>query len=217
MSTQLSNRIVLHVAGADRPGVTSRITEIVAAENAELVDMGQSVLHGYLMLSAIVDIPPGSTALRKILFAVADLGLRLEAMPLKQPVEGAAATSAPALCVTLLGSLNDGVAVARLTQFMASRGMNIREIRSLNEESMNTLELLVDLPGGPDLAEADVAALHGDLLRGPGPAGNGAGAQVPHRANGGDRRRSQRRCSCCRPRAWASPTGPSPSSRRWRT
>lgn len=165
MSAQLSNRIVFHVAGADRPGVTSRITEIIAAENAELVDMGQSVLHGYLMLSAIVDIPPGSTALRKILFAVADLGLRLEAMPLKEPVDGAAATSTPALCVTLLGSLNDGVAVARLTQFMASRGMNIREIRSLNEESMNTLELLVDLPGGPDLTEADVAAVRGELLR----------------------------------------------------
>ena len=49
------DRIVLHIAGADRPGVTARLAEVIAEENADLVDIGQSVLHGYLMLSAIVD------------------------------------------------------------------------------------------------------------------------------------------------------------------
>src|ERR1051325_3706425 len=72
------DRIVLHIAGADRPGVTARLTEIIAEEDADLVDIGQSVLHGYLMLSAIVDIPTTSNAFRMILFAVADLGLRME-------------------------------------------------------------------------------------------------------------------------------------------
>jgi len=51
------DRIVLHVAGADRPGVTARLTEVIAEENADLADIGQSVLHGYLMLPAIVDVP----------------------------------------------------------------------------------------------------------------------------------------------------------------
>ena len=44
--------IVLHVAGTDRPGITARIAEVIAEENAHLVTIGQSVLHGYLMLSA---------------------------------------------------------------------------------------------------------------------------------------------------------------------
>ena len=58
MNQSHDNRIVIHVAGLDRPGVTARLTEIVAEENSQLVNIGQSVLHGYLTLSAIVEIPP---------------------------------------------------------------------------------------------------------------------------------------------------------------
>nr|HMR12051.1 ACT domain-containing protein [Polyangiaceae bacterium] len=71
------NRIVIHVAGVDRPGVTARLAQIIAEENAQLVNIGQSVLHGYLTLSAIVDIPPNSNALRQVLFSASELGLRL--------------------------------------------------------------------------------------------------------------------------------------------
>src|ERR1041385_7437862 len=101
------NRIVLHIAGADRPGVTARLTEIIAEEDADLVDIGQSVLHGYLMLSAIVDIPTTSNAFRKILFAVADLGLRMEVSAYRTErvtVNGATGT----LAVTVLGPLANG-------------------------------------------------------------------------------------------------------------
>src|SRR5262252_10165366 len=101
------DRIVLHIAGADRPGVTARLTEIIAEESADLVDIGQSVLHGYLMLSAIVDIPVTSNAFRKILFAVNDLGLRLEVSPYRHDGDGAA-QAAGTLAVTVLGPLRDG-------------------------------------------------------------------------------------------------------------
>src|SRR3954462_9999013 len=115
---QHPDRIVLHIAGADRPGVTARLTEIIAAESADLVDIGQSVLHGYLMLSAIVDVPTTSNAFRKILFAVADLGLRLEVSPYRTEREAERATPGT-LAVTVLGPLSDGGATARLTRFMA--------------------------------------------------------------------------------------------------
>ena len=75
------DRIVLHIAGADRPGVTARLTEIIAEENAELVNIGQSVLHGYLMLSAIVDMPPHFERAPQDPVRRADLGLRLEVSP----------------------------------------------------------------------------------------------------------------------------------------
>src|SRR3954470_4578742 len=111
------DRIVLHIAGTDRPGVTARLTEISAEENADLVDIGQSVLHGYLMLSAIVDVPITSNAFRKILFAVSDLGLRLEVSPYHTG-RNALAHTAGTLAVTVLGQLSDGGATARLTRFM---------------------------------------------------------------------------------------------------
>ncbi len=111
------DRIVLHIAGADRPGVTARLSEVIAEENAELVDIGQSVLHGYLMLSAIVDIPQGSDALRKVLFAVADRDFRLEVSSYRKAYD--VEEPHTSLAVTVLGPLRDGGAAAQITRFMA--------------------------------------------------------------------------------------------------
>ncbi|HEY3499542.1 MAG TPA: phosphoserine phosphatase SerB [Polyangiaceae bacterium] len=162
MQAQHPDRIVLHIAGADRPGVTARLTEIIAEESAGLVDIGQSVLHGYLMLSAIVDIPTTSNAFRKILFAAADLGLRLEVSPYR--TERERAFSDTALAVTVLGPLGDGRAPADITRFMAERGMNIREIRSISDAELSGLELIVDLPAGTPPAGDGLSELRGKLL-----------------------------------------------------
>jgi phosphoserine phosphatase len=157
------DRIVLHIAGTDRPGVTARLAEIIAEESADLVDIGQSVLHGYLMLSAIVDIPTTSNAFRKILFAVSDLGLRLEVSPYR--TEGGTNVTAPGtLAVTVLGPLSDGRAAALLTRFMAERSMNIREIRSLSDRELTGLELIVDLKPGTRPDAAELADIRGKLL-----------------------------------------------------
>jgi phosphoserine phosphatase len=162
---QHPDRIVLHIAGADRPGVTARLTEIIAEEKADLVDIGQSVLHGYLMLSAIIDIPTNSDAFRKILFAAADLGLRLEVTPYRTDEGGALADVPASLAVTVLGPLSDGGATAKITRFMAERGMNISEIRSLSDRELSGLELIVDLPPGTQPKRtSDLGELRGQLL-----------------------------------------------------
>ncbi len=164
MTVEHPNRIVLHVAGADRPGITARLTQIIAEENSELVNIGQSVLHGYLMLSAIVDIPPSSNALRKMLFAVSSLGLRLDV----SAFEPLATTSHPpkvtSLCITVLGQLGHSAATAAITSFMAARSMNIREIRSLSDEELNGLELIADLLPNT-INDNELSVLRGEFLR----------------------------------------------------
>jgi len=160
-----ADRIVLHIAGADRPGVTARLMNTIAEENAELVDIGQSVLHGYLMLSAIVNIPQNSRALRRILFEASELGLRFEVTPFRGADTAYAAASAPSLCVTVLGPLADGIAAARITSFMAEKSMNIREIRSLSERELTGLELIADLAAGQTLPDVELASLRGAFLR----------------------------------------------------
>lgn len=158
------NCIVLHIAGADRPGITARLAEIVAAEGATLVDIGQSVLHGYLMLSAIIDIPPHSMALRQILFAVSELGLRLEVSAFREPDPAQPALPSQGLCVTVLGPLGDGAAVAGISRFLATQSMNIREIRSLSSGDLEGIELIGELP--PAVAgNGALADLRGQVLR----------------------------------------------------
>jgi phosphoserine phosphatase len=160
-----ADRIVLHIAGADRPGVTARLMKIIAEERAELVDIGQSVLHGYLMLSAIVNIAQNTRALRRILFEASELGLRFEVTPFRAQGEGYVPAIVPALCVTVLGPLADGVAAARITGFMAENSMNIREIRSLSTLDLTGLELIADLSPGRQLSDVELSELRGAFLR----------------------------------------------------
>lgn len=155
--------VVLHVTGPDRPGITSALTGIFAREGARLVDLGQSVLHGHLTLSAFVEVPQGSDVLRQTLFKASELGLRLEVSmyhpaPPDQPRAGCF------LCVTLLGDLEDGVAVGRTTAYLAEKGLNIREIRTLSRERLSGLELSVDLSLDRRLTAAEMRALRGEIL-----------------------------------------------------
>ena len=157
--------VVLHVTGPDRPGITSTLTGIFARENARLVDLGQSVLHGHLTLSAFVEVPPGSDVLRQTLFKVSEMGLRLE-VSMYRPAENDPAQdrAACALCVTLLGALEDGVAVGRTTEYLAEKGLNIREIRTLSRRRLTGLELIVDLPPDRRLTAVEMRALRGEIL-----------------------------------------------------
>lgn len=156
--------IVLHVAGTDRPGITARIAEVIAEENAHLVTIGQSVLHGYLMLSAIVDIPRSSYALRRLLFEVSKLGLRLEISAYEPGSEESRGPAPLGLCVTLLGPLADGRATAAITRHMANRQLNIREIRSLSLDELTGLELIADVPPHAGMSHDDLRTLRGELL-----------------------------------------------------
>lgn len=161
----LKDAIVLHITGVDRPGITSTVAQVVADEGGILVDIGQTVLHGYLTLSAIVKLPPGSDALRKILFSVSRIGFRVELGTLDADTPAYAPGAAPALCVTLIGSLNNGKAVASTAKFFAERQVNIREIRSLAQESLSGLELIVDLPARSQWQASEVAKLRGEILK----------------------------------------------------
>ncbi|MCA9671629.1 MAG: phosphoserine phosphatase SerB [Myxococcales bacterium] len=158
-----SDRIVLNIAGADRPGVTARLTQIIAEEKAQLVTIGQSVLHGYLMLSAIIDIPAESRALSRLLFAVSELGLRLDVTTYR-PEHAQKHHDNPVLTVTMLGELATGRCIADVTSFLAQRDMNILDIRSLTDERLAGLELFVELPGGSEMKDAALAELRGEIL-----------------------------------------------------
>lgn len=156
-----SDRIVLHVAGPDRPGVTARITQVIAEENAGLVNIGQSVLHGYAMLSAIIDVPAGSSVLQRLLSATSELGLRMEV----SAWSGETYPKRPAgagLCITVLGQLGQGRATATITQYLAERCLNLREVRSLSLGTLTGLEVITD--ASARLSAEELTDLRGELL-----------------------------------------------------
>lgn len=156
--------VALHVTGPDRPGITSALTAVFAGEGARLIDLGQSVLHGHLTLTAVIEVPRGSDCLRRALFRAAELGLRLEVAMHHPPGPEAGSRPPCSLCVTLLGNLEDGGALARTTGFLADRALNIREIRTLSQDRLRGVELIVDLPPGRRLTAQEMRALRGEIL-----------------------------------------------------
>ncbi len=158
-------RIALHVAGNDRPGITAKIAEVIAEERAHLVSIGQSVLHGYLMMSAIIEAPADSEVQEKMRHAVRELGLRLETTLLSGlTADSLPPEAGPSLCITLLGTLSDATSIAGLARYLADHQVNIREVRSLSEGALSGLELIVDLPAEASMSES-LAQLRGGLLR----------------------------------------------------
>lgn len=156
------DRIVLHIAGRDRPGVTARVAEVIAEEGARLVNIGQSVLHGYAMLSAVVDVPPESSALQRLVSAVSELGLRLEVSTWSGDAAPDVSSRSKGLCITVLGDLSDASATAAITRHLAERCLNLREVRSLSHGSLTGLELITDAPAR--LSAAELTELRGQLL-----------------------------------------------------
>lgn len=165
MNRNPDHLIALHVTGPDRPAITATLSNIVANEGATIIDLGQSVLHGYLNLSWILEVPPGSDALRKLLFAASELGLKLEVGTIdlangKKPCPGCGGS----LVVTILGNLEDGTAVAKTTGYLGGHRLNIRDIKTLSQQRLQGIELIVDVPNDMTLTTERLQELRGGLL-----------------------------------------------------
>lgn len=153
----MSDCLVIHLSGVDRPGVTASLTKIIAEEGAQLITIGQSVLYGYLNLSAVIQPAVDSSVLRRLLFASADLGYRFEAMPL---TEDKAEPKDVGVCVTIFGNLSDGQAISVISAFLANNGLNVRSIRTLSDESLVGIELIAD-----PLIDVNFSQLKSDVLK----------------------------------------------------
>ncbi|MBP7843531.1 MAG: phosphoserine phosphatase SerB [Proteobacteria bacterium] len=160
---QNTNTVVLHISGPDRSGVTAGLCQALNDNNAELLEIGQTVLHGYLTLSAIVKIPHHSAALLDILKRVSHWGLKLEleellthGSPNKAPIAGT-------LCITVLGGIHQNNALTQILRFLSEKQINLRDLKSLHLNALTGLELIADIPGHQSLSEEQMQNLRSEL------------------------------------------------------
>lgn len=76
-----NNQLVLvTVTGLDKPGITYNLMKIIAQSQATILDMGQSVTHGLLSLSILLDVEKDdhSTVLKDLLFEAKQLEMQLD-------------------------------------------------------------------------------------------------------------------------------------------
>jgi phosphoserine phosphatase len=151
-------RLLLTFTGRDAPGITARITEVLAGAAARLHDVEQVVVHGFLVLAFAVAFDSRESeerALKDLLFAAKQRGLSMEYAPLP------AAEPLPRqrFAVTAISRQLGPEALHAVSGTLAAHGGNIESIQRLSEGGLQSVEFAVSLP-----PEADASALKRALL-----------------------------------------------------
>lgn len=70
--------ILISASGPDQAGITAKLTELIAQNQGEILDIGQSVLNGFLSLSILVSLSEGKELLKDMLFEGQNLNLNIK-------------------------------------------------------------------------------------------------------------------------------------------
>jgi len=129
--------ILITFFGRDKPAVTSNITQLMAEHGANVLDIGQAVIHDNLSLGMLVQIPDEADSARlikSILFRAQELDMqpRFEAVSEENYQEWVSQQGKPRHIVTLLARHVSAEHIAELTRIMAERGLNIDNISRLS-------------------------------------------------------------------------------------
>lgn len=129
--------ILLTISGIDRPAVTSSVTTLLARHRANILDIGQAVIHENLTLGLLVEFPSGETSapiLKEILFRMHELGMQVKYQPITEASydEWVAQQGKGRHIVTLLARRVTAEQIAALTEIVVDHGLNIDAISRLS-------------------------------------------------------------------------------------
>ena len=129
--------ILITITGQDKPLVTSAVTEILTRNNANILDIGQAVIHETLSLGMLIEIPEGadsSPAVKDILYRMHDLDMQVKFRPVSESSysDWVSQQGKPRHIITLLARQITAEQIAALTKIVAEHGLNIDNISRLS-------------------------------------------------------------------------------------
>jgi phosphoserine phosphatase len=144
--------LILTFTGPDAPGITARITRVLAQGGARVSDVEQVVVQGLLTLGFAVAIEDEAELLKELLFTARQVGLSLEYRT-PQPAK----EDAPRYALTLIARTIGASELQAVSAILAEQGANIERIHRLSEGGLASVEFAISLEG-------DVAPLERALL-----------------------------------------------------
>ncbi len=129
--------ILLTISGQDRPAVTSAVTSLLAKHNANILDIGQAVIHENLSLGLLVefaDEQDSATALKDVLYRMHEKGMQVTYKPITETSyqEWVTQQGKERHIITLLARHISAEHIAKLTTTIAEHGLNIDTISRLS-------------------------------------------------------------------------------------
>ncbi len=171
MPTRAEN-ILVTISGPDRPGITSRLMDVLAAAGAGMHDVEQIVIRGRLNLSLVITVPSGNDLIKELLLFGWEQQIDID-FDVVDPSDGLVRRLG--LVVTIIGQQVDPSEFGAVAAVVAAHAGNIERIVRLAKYPVWAYELLIT---GPDLEplrlallevahalEADVAVQHEGLGR----------------------------------------------------
>ena len=129
--------ILINITGKDKPGLTASLTNILAQYEVTILDIGQAVIHDYLSLGILVEIPSAhrsSSILKDLLFQAHELGIqiRFSAVDVNRYERWAAKYGRQRRIITLLGRRLTAAQLSMVTATIAANHLNIDVITRLS-------------------------------------------------------------------------------------
>jgi phosphoserine phosphatase len=135
--TFMEEIILINITGKDKPGLTASLTGILGQYGAQILDIGQAVIHDYLSLGILIRIPKrsrSSSVLKDLLFAGHELGIDISFSPVPLPDYEAWVEDQgkPRRIITLLGRDLKAGQITQVASVIADHGLNIDVITRLS-------------------------------------------------------------------------------------
>lgn len=129
--------ILINVTGKDKPGLTASLTGVLARYKVAILDIGQAVIHDYLSLGILVEIPTeykSSSILKDLLFEAHNLGIQIRFSPIEEDLyeNWAAQQGKERRIITLLGRRITAEQLSKVAAVIAKNKLNIDVINRLS-------------------------------------------------------------------------------------
>ena len=127
--------ILININGADRPGVTAALTEILAKNNAVILDIGQADIHNHLSLGILFQSTEGNSGdiLKELLFKSyeLDVNIRFNAITEQEYSKWVGMQGKNRYIITILSRKLTAKQIAGVSRIVAEQDMNIDDIKRL--------------------------------------------------------------------------------------
>ena len=169
--------ILITINGLDRPGVTAALTEILANNNAVILDIGQADIHNQLSLGILFQCTEENSGniLKELLFKSYELDVNIRFSPISEEEysEWVGMHGKNRYIITILGRKLTAKQIAGVSHVVAQQGMNIDDIKRLTgriplNEDERTPKASVEFsvrgtPSDKERMKADFMRLSNDL------------------------------------------------------
>lgn len=156
----MTKDLLIKISGPDYPGITARLMKVVSESNCPVLDIGQSVTHGLLSLSFVLQIneqaPSNDHVIKELLFESYKMGLTLDYKVLEKSntsdeqneLENSNEDKFILNCVA--PTVITPQFIRDISTSLASHGVNILRIDKVSPSKFTSLEILTNVKKATD-------------------------------------------------------------------